>query len=95
MKRAGNPVTLDDARFNHSANIGQADEIPAVDEVLERLDRLDTQQARVAELRYFGGLSVEETAGVIGISARTVKRDCVMAKGWLRAQLAEANSHDT
>ncbi len=65
-KRAGVPVTLDDARLNQGPNLGQGEEILAVDEVLARLSELDGQQARVVELRYFGGLSVEETAEVMG-----------------------------
>ena len=85
---AGAPVTLDDARLNQGANIGQTEEILAVDEVLARLNDLDPQQAQVVEMRYFGGLSVEETAEAMGISTRTVKRDWAMAKAWLKTQLA-------
>ncbi len=88
-KRASSPVTLDDARFDQGVRLGQTEEILAVDQVLVRLSRLDAQQARVVELRYFGGLSVEETAEVMEISPRTVKRDWAMARAWLRAQLAE------
>jgi RNA polymerase sigma-70 factor (ECF subfamily) len=86
-KRAGTPAALNDARLNQGPNIGQAEEILAVDEALARLGQLDPQQARVVELRYFGGLSEEETAEAMGISARTVKRDWAMAKAWLRTQL--------
>jgi RNA polymerase sigma factor (TIGR02999 family) len=87
-KRPSVAVTLDEARFDKAVGIGQAEEILAVDEVLERLAHLDAQQARVMELRYFGGLSVEETAEAIGISPRTVKRDWAMARSWLRQELA-------
>jgi len=59
-----------------------------VDEVLARLSELDPRQARVVELRYFGGLSVEETAEALGIAARTVKLDWAMAKGWMQTQLS-------
>ena len=69
--------------------MGQAEQILAVDEALARLSRLDPQQACIVELRYFGGMSVEEIAELMGISPRTVKRDWAMAKAWLRAQLAE------
>ena len=86
--KRGSPVTLDEERFNQGADIGQTEEILAVDEVLARLEDLDPQQARVVEMRYFGGLSVEETAEAMGISARTVKRDWAMAKAWLKTQLA-------
>ena len=57
------------------------EEILAVDEALRRLGELDPQQARIAEMRYFGGLSVEETAEALGVSPRTVKRDWAVAKG--------------
>ena len=59
----------------------------AVDEALTKLAALDKQQARVVELRFFGGLNVEETAEVLGISDRTVKRDWSVAKAWIRREL--------
>jgi RNA polymerase sigma factor (TIGR02999 family) len=90
--KRGSPVTLDEERFNQGADIGQTEEILAVDEVLERLQDLDPQQAKIVEMRYFGGLSVEETAEVMGISTRTVKRDWAMAKAWLRTQLEREGS---
>lgn len=55
----------------------------AVDQALESLAKLDSQQARVVELRFFGGLSVEESADVLGISPATVKRDWAVAKGYI------------
>ncbi len=66
------------------------DEILAVDEALNRLRELAPQQASIAEMRYFGGLSVEEAAEALGISPRTVKRDWAVAKGWLKAELSGA-----
>ena len=60
-----------------------AAEVLAVDEALARLAARDPDQARVVEVRFFGGLSVEETAHVMDRSARTVKRDWRMAKAWL------------
>jgi RNA polymerase sigma factor (sigma-70 family) len=59
---------------------------------LERLGKLDAQQARVVELRYFGGLTVEEIAEALDIAPRTVKRDWAMAKAWLRLELNPGNS---
>jgi len=70
------------------AEAGRWEEILAVDEALIRLGELDPQQARIAEMRYFGGLSVEEAAEALGISPRTVKRDWAAAKGWLYAELS-------
>ena len=63
------------------------EEILAVDEGLQRLSELDPQQCRVVEMRYFAGMSVEETAEALGISPRTVKRDWAMARSWLHAYL--------
>ena len=59
----------------------------AMDQALEALEKLDPQQSRVVELRFFGGLTVEETAEVLGISSRTVKRDWRMARAWLQRAL--------
>ena len=58
-----------------------------LDEALIRLETLDQRQARVVELRYFGGLNIEETAEVLEISPATVKREWNMARAWLRAEL--------
>jgi RNA polymerase sigma-70 factor (ECF subfamily) len=66
------------------------EEILAVDAALMRLGELAPQQARIAEMRYFGGLSVEEAAEALNISPRTVKRDWAVAKGWLHAELSGA-----
>jgi RNA polymerase sigma-70 factor (ECF subfamily) len=62
-------------------------DIFALDEALGRLGEMDPRQAKVVELRYFGGLTIEETADFLGISAKTVKRDWEMARVWLRAEL--------
>src|SRR5436190_5795508 len=61
----------------------------ALDEALKELERLDPQQTRVVELRFFGGLSIEETAEALKISPATVKRDWSTAQLWLRRQLAK------
>jgi RNA polymerase sigma factor (TIGR02999 family) len=63
-------------------------DVVALDAALDRLAALDPRQARVVELRYFGGLSLEETASVVEISPATVKRDWAMARAWLYQQLA-------
>jgi len=63
-------------------------ELIELDDALECLGRLDPQQARVVELRFFGGLTVEETAEVLGISPRTVKRDWAVARAWLHGELS-------
>jgi RNA polymerase sigma factor (TIGR02999 family) len=85
-KRGGDAVrvTLDEA----VRSSGPKDlDLVAVDEALTRLAALDQQQARIVELRFFGGLNVDETAEVLGISERTVKRDWIVAKAWIRREL--------
>ena len=62
----------------------------ALDEALARLTALDAQQGRIVELRFFGGLTVDETAHVLGISPATVKRDWRLAKVWLHREMREA-----
>lgn len=58
-------------------------DVLALDQALERLSALDARQAQVVEMRYFGGLSAEETAAALGISIPTVKRDWALARAWL------------
>jgi len=62
-------------------------DVLALDEALERLAQFDPQQERIVELRYFGGLTIEETAEVVGISAATVVREWTIAKAWLRSDM--------
>lgn len=59
-------------------------DVIALDRALDALSRVDPQQARLVELRFFGGLTVEETAEVLGVSTGTVKREWSMARAWLR-----------
>lgn len=65
----------------------RASDLVALDEALARLAEIDPQKSRVVELRFFGGLSVEETAEVLGVSAPTIKRQWRMAKAWLFGQV--------
>jgi len=81
------PGGVEGVHFEPAAAVG-FEEILAVDEALNRLSELDPQQSRVVEMRYFGGLSVEETAEVLGVSPRTVKRDWATAKAWLQRELS-------
>jgi len=62
-------------------------DVIAIDEALTRLAEFDEQQAHVVELRYFGGLSIQDTALALGVSPATVKRDWTMARTWLRGEL--------
>jgi RNA polymerase sigma-70 factor, ECF subfamily len=61
--------------------------LPALDEALERLEQLDAEQARIVELRFFAGFSIEETADAIGLSPATVKRRWALARAWLHREL--------
>lgn len=80
----------DDAGAGTGGSDDAVVEVLALDDALARLAVLDPQQARVVELRYFGGLSVEETAAAIGVSPATVKREWAVARAWLRRELAAA-----
>ncbi len=68
------------------------DEWVALDDALNRLARLSPRQAQIVELRYFGGLTVEEAAGLLNVSPKTVKRDWSVARAWLRRELIEPSS---
>ena len=67
----------------------QADEVLALHEALDHLERIDERQARVVELRYFVGLDIEETAQVLEVSATTIKRDWTSARAWLYRTIRE------
>jgi RNA polymerase sigma factor (TIGR02999 family) len=93
VKRGGSDVrvSLDDATV---AVKGQDLDVVALDEALDRLAQIDEQQSRVVELRFFSGLTVEETAEVMHISKATVKRDWSMAKAWLHRELSGDTDQD-
>ena len=65
----------------------QTDKLAALDEALERLEKVAERQARIVECRFFGGMSVEDTADALGISPRTVKRDWSFARAWLLREM--------
>lgn len=67
---------------------GRAPDILALDDALHQLARLDERQAKIVEMRFFAGMSEEETGEVLGISSRTVKRDWRVAKAWLYKELS-------
>ena len=66
----------------------RAEELIALDDAMKTLAKLDERKARVVELRFFGGLSVDETAEVVGVSPETVMRDWKFARSWLHAELS-------
>jgi len=72
----------------------KAADVVALDEALTRLAEFDPQQAKLVELRFFGGLSIEESAGVLGVSRTTLKRNWNLAKAWLARELNRGNRKD-
>jgi RNA polymerase sigma factor (TIGR02999 family) len=98
-KRAGahQPLELDAMTVQGSGTMGieslladeRADLFVALDEALARLAALDARLVRVVECRFFGGLTEEETAQALGVTARTVRRDWVKARAWLQRALEE------
>jgi len=81
----GRPMNLDDAP--EIAAPGRDGEIVALDDALNLLAEMDPRKAKVIELRFFGGLSVEETAAVLGISEQSVMRDWKLARAWLYREI--------
>jgi RNA polymerase sigma factor (TIGR02999 family) len=72
----------------------QVDEVVAIDLALRRLAEVDRRKSQVFEMRFFGGLGVDETAEVLGVGARTVMRDWRFARAWLRRELSSARAID-
>lgn len=87
IKRGGKAVQVS---FSDVAlvSLDKSDELIALDEALQKLAAFDERKSQVVELRYFGGLSVEEAAEVLGVSAVTVMRDWSLARAWLRREMA-------
>jgi len=86
QKRGGDnhKVTLTADHVKYETDLA---EILSVDEALSELEKIDERQAKVVECRFFGGLTIEETAGVLGISEPTVCRDWQVARAWLNRRL--------
>jgi RNA polymerase sigma-70 factor, ECF subfamily len=82
----GRKLTLDEALNLSDA---ESQDLLDIDRALERLTAWDPRQGKIVELRFFGGLTDEEAASFLGISARTVRRDWNMARAWLQAELAD------
>lgn len=87
LRRGGGqrPVTLDEEQAGAERGVA----LVALDEALHRLAAVDKRLSQVVECRYFGGLTEEETAVALGVSARTVERDWIKARSWLRLELGE------
>jgi RNA polymerase sigma factor (TIGR02999 family) len=93
LKRGGlrQKITLDE---NMAIAVDRLSDFIVLDEALSRLAAVDPDQARLVELRFFGGLTVEQTAHVLGISTATVKREWSSARAWLRKEMAKANGDE-
>jgi RNA polymerase sigma factor (TIGR02999 family) len=68
-----------------------SEDLVKLDEALQRLATIDPRQGRIVELRFFGGLSVDETSEFLGVSPKTVKRDWAVAKAWLHGEMRRTN----
>ena len=80
-------LEIDAAQALHALDDERVD-VLAIDSALTKLSQFDAPQGRIVELRYFGGLTLEETASVVGISLASVKRELTIARAWLRRELA-------
>jgi RNA polymerase sigma factor (TIGR02999 family) len=85
-KRGGSQVQV---QLDEALAVADATNVDllAINEALDRLAMIDPQQARVVELRFFGGLSVDEAAAALGVSPKTIKRDWSVARAWLRREI--------
>ncbi len=88
LKRGGSAKKLSFDDLSGLLHAKQID-IVALDDALQELAKIDEKQARIVELRFFGGLSIEEAAEVVGVSRATVNREWAMARAWLHTQLGE------
>lgn len=84
-------VSLDDVLL---VSPNRTEEVLAVNESLSRLEKFDFRQGRIVELRYFGGLTVDEAAEILGVSSKTVMREWKIAKAWLYGDLKERHGDD-
>lgn len=91
-KRGGGqtPVSLNENGLASPIEDDSAVDVVSLHEALERFALFDPDQARIVELRYFGGLTIEETAEVTGVSKTTVKSEWAIARAWLRRELTDA-----
>ena len=95
VKRGGHTLhlSLDDADPSSPRAPVDAIDVYALDRALSRLEAVDPQQGRVVELRFFGGLTIEETAVVMGLSSATISREWAVARAWLYRQLTAGGSN--
>jgi RNA polymerase sigma-70 factor (ECF subfamily) len=94
QKRGGNVVNVEIEGAEVPAPSRGAD-VVALDDALSALEEFDARQARIVELRFFGGLSEEETAEVLGTSLRTVQREWAVAKAWLLREMKAGGGNES
>ena len=90
QKRGGVKITLDDELLVTD----RSPDLVALDEALQALEKIDARRSQVIELRFFGGLTVDETAIVLRVAPDTVMRDSRLAKAWLARELSGGTQHD-
>jgi len=87
LKRGAGEAAVSEIEDFAGLSYEQADELVALNLALDRLEEMNARQRQIVELRYFGGLSIEETAEVLNVSPMTVKRDWVAARAWLKGKV--------
>jgi RNA polymerase sigma factor (TIGR02999 family) len=92
QKRNGGAIRLSLDDVEPSAAGSPPIDLLALDEALQQLEQLDARQSQIVELRYFGGLSIDEIARLLGVSPRTVDGDLAMAKAWLLGELGRGDA---
>jgi RNA polymerase sigma-70 factor, ECF subfamily len=92
-KRGGSTQIVVSMSNEADLSSARSRDVIELDDALHCLERIDPQQAHIVELRFFGGLTVEETAEVLCISPRTVKRDWAVARAWLHGELSYDKGH--
>ena len=91
-KRGGSMIKLPLDEAVHRAPKQEEMDLVALDEALTQLAKIDPEQSRLVELRYFAGLTIEETAQVMGISPATVKRKWTISRAWLRREISRSGA---
>ncbi len=95
QKRGGGQARAALTDIEQPVDANDNTDLAALDDALTRLARLDPAQARIVELRFFGGLTVEETAALLDVSPATVKREWASAKAWLKRELEKQLAADS
>ena len=91
-------VALDESHDNAGASHSASEPMEVLlvlDEALQRLEQIDSRQSKVVECRFFGGLTIEETAAALGVSPRTVKRDWAVAQAWLHREVIHGRARES